>query len=180
MSHWLEDRRECHRFQFTHSFLSMNTLRWSSVFHPSSLLVHLLGASFNLLRSFLCCTNKGICLCREAEPKSLALHHEQWAPTCLFSSSSHLDLMCCAAWLFPPHTHPDCCFTRALNSCYSFPKNMIVFVSKVPILTFITNIKHRGWEEAAISPCFPFKEWIEDMRNIHTSQAGGGEPPAVG
>lgn len=85
--------------------------------HPPSfsLLVYLLGGSFNLLRSLLCFFNNAFCL------KISVAYRESpavWAPgVCLcfiasqamsldmfiFSSSGH-DLICCAAWLFSPRT----------------------------------------------------------------------------
>lgn len=109
MFHCLEDRQECYHFQFIHSSFSMNTLRWSGVFHPisppSPSCSFLLGASFNLLRSLLRRFNDGVCLVADRVLRLETLqfvwalsHHEQRAQTCLLFTSSGRDLIGCTSW----------------------------------------------------------------------------------
>lgn len=122
MSHCREDRRECHRFQFTRSFLSMSNAaviqrfpsHQSSFSHPGLSP----GRFFNVLRSLLGSFNNGICLCierrseRKREPPSSLRQRSSSsaftasrAPTHLFSP--HQASICYAAPCdYSPRAHP--------------------------------------------------------------------------
>lgn len=108
-----------------------------------SLLVILLGGSFNLLRSLLCSFNNGICLRIErglhSEFLCFIASQAMSSDTFIFSSSGR-DLICCSAWLFPPRTSWVLLYqsTQVRWGIISNPPNAprlqqkLVFTSKVP------------------------------------------------